>query len=88
MKKTKNSKRFLSLALAFMLMLALIPAVTVSAEETPIRVIIGGHFVTFADQQPVVVDGRTLAPLRFVAEAFGGTVDWVGEENMALITME
>jgi len=23
-----------------------------------------------------IVDGRTLAPLRFVCEAFGGTVDW------------
>ena len=28
------------------------------------------------DQAGVIVDGRTLAPLRFVAEAFGGEVQW------------
>ncbi|MCL1805551.1 MAG: stalk domain-containing protein [Clostridiales bacterium] len=28
------------------------------------------------DQPGAIVDGRTLAPLRFVGEAFGGTVDW------------
>jgi hypothetical protein len=37
------------------------------------------------DQPGVIVDGRTLAPLRFVAEAFGGTVDWVAAENTAYI---
>ena len=38
------------------------------------------------DQPGVIVDGRTLAPLRFVAEAFGGSVDWVEAENTAYIT--
>ncbi|MCL2166382.1 MAG: copper amine oxidase N-terminal domain-containing protein, partial [Clostridiales bacterium] len=36
---------------------------------------INGEPVTI-DQPAIIVDGRTLAPLRFVAEAFGGTVDW------------
>ena len=42
----------------------------------------------FIDQPGVVVDGRTLAPLRFVAEAFGGTVNWVDEEKTAYISTQ
>jgi hypothetical protein len=38
------------------------------------------------DQPGIIVDGRTLAPLRFVAEAFGGTVIWDGSTQTALIT--
>ncbi|MCL1849527.1 MAG: stalk domain-containing protein [Clostridiales bacterium] len=38
------------------------------------------------DQSAIIVESRTLAPLRFVAEAFGGSVQWVGEENAAYIT--
>ena len=32
-----------------------------------------------------IVDGRTLAPLRFVCEAFGGTVDWEEGTQMAIV---
>jgi N-acetylmuramoyl-L-alanine amidase len=39
------------------------------------------------DQPGIIVDGRTLAPLRFVAEAFGGTVAWDGSTQTASITM-
>ncbi|MCL2163542.1 MAG: stalk domain-containing protein [Oscillospiraceae bacterium] len=38
------------------------------------------------DQPGMIVDGRTLAPLRFVAEAFGGVVEWDGATNTAIIT--
>ncbi|MCL1842306.1 MAG: copper amine oxidase N-terminal domain-containing protein [Defluviitaleaceae bacterium] len=38
------------------------------------------------DQSGVIVDGRTLAPLRFVAEAFGGTIEWNSETQTAIIT--
>jgi len=37
------------------------------------------------DQPGVVQNGRTLAPLRFVAEAFGGTVAWDGAARTARI---
>lgn len=33
-----------------------------------------------------VVNGRTLAPLRFIGEAFGGTVNWDGATQTATIT--
>ena len=42
--------------------------------------------VVAIDQPAVIVDGRTLAPLRFVAEAFGGTVEWDGGTQTATIT--
>jgi len=38
------------------------------------------------DQSGIIIEGRTLAPLRFVAEAFGGTVEWDGYNNIARIT--
>jgi len=47
---------------------------------------INGQAVTI-DQAGVIIDGRILAPLRFVAEAFGGIVVWDGEAYTAAITM-
>ena len=38
------------------------------------------------DQAGIIIDGRTLAPLRFVAEAFGGTVEWDNATRIATIT--
>lgn len=37
------------------------------------------------DQAAVIVENRTLAPLRFVAEAFGGTVNWNAATQTATI---
>lgn len=41
-----------------------------------IRVIVDGDTLQFADQKPVIQDGRTLVPLRSVFEAIGASVDW------------
>lgn len=41
--------------------------------------------LTTMDIAPVVIDGRTLAPARYVAEAFGATVQWSQENNAVLI---
>ena len=40
------------------------------------------------DIAPVVINGRTLAPARFVAEAFGADVQWKQETNTVVITSE
>ena len=45
----------------------------------------GGRVVQI-DQPGVIVNGRTLAPLRFVAESFGGAVVWDGSTRTASIT--
>lgn len=38
------------------------------------------------DVSPVIIDGRTLAPARYVAEAFGGYVEWDQVNNTVLIS--
>ena len=37
------------------------------------------------DVAPMLIGGRTLVPVRFVAEAFGCDVDWEEEENTVII---
>ena len=36
---------------------------------------------------PVIVEGRTLVPIRAVIESFGGTVDWDGETKTTILGM-
>ena len=65
--------------------------VTATKEDTVVVLTIGGTSPTIngvivsIDQPGIIVDGRTLAPLRFVAEAFGGTVAWDGTTQTATI---
>jgi len=46
---------------------------------------VNGEVVSL-DQPSIIVNGRSLAPLRFVAEAFGGRVVWDSETQRATIT--
>lgn len=41
-----------------------------------------------SDQEPVIVNSRTLVPLRFVSEAFGADVEWNEELRKAEITID
>ncbi len=43
----------------------------------PVTIEINGLVIEF-DQQPVIIDGRTLVPLRAIFEALGASVDWNG----------
>ena len=43
-----------------------------------ITVQIDGNYVDF-DQSPVIIDGRTLVPLRAIFEVLGATVEWNGD---------
>ncbi len=40
-----------------------------------IKVVLNGENIEF-DQPPIIIDGRTLVPLRAIFEAMGATVDW------------
>jgi hypothetical protein len=55
---------------------------TVFAED-PIRVVVDGTTVVF-DQQPMVIEDRTMVPLRGIFEAMGADVDWVAESKTIL----
>ena len=46
---------------------------------------IGSELLTM-DVSPAVIDGRTLAPARYVAEAFGANVQWNQDANTVVIT--
>ena len=35
---------------------------------------------------PIIIDGRTLVPLRAISEGLGGTAEWVGKSRTALLT--
>ncbi|PIU54746.1 MAG: hypothetical protein COS89_09205 [Deltaproteobacteria bacterium CG07_land_8_20_14_0_80_38_7] len=39
------------------------------------------------DQPPVIKDGRTMVPIRFISEALGATVDWNNLTNTITITL-
>ena len=43
---------------------------------------------TTLDQPPVLLDGRTLVPLRFIAEAYGAQVEWVDVTQTVNITTD
>ncbi len=55
---------------------------SVSAEEQ-VEVLLNGSKIEFADQNPVIINGRTLVPLRGVLEAMGVTVGWIDETQTA-----
>ena len=40
------------------------------------------------DAPPVIRSGRTLVPVRFIAEAFGATIDWDSQEEKITITLK
>ena len=56
-----------------------------TANDTIIHVTIDGVPVNFPDQTPVIVDGRTLVPVRGVFEDLGFDVSW--NENTRMATL-
>ena len=78
-KKRTALRVFVSFALAVMVLFAIVP---VSAQAKEITVTINGQRVSFSGQGPVVVDGRTLVPVRPVFEALGFTVSWFPDQGV------
>lgn len=68
-------KKFLSIVLAVAMILS---CTAVFAEEKAISVEIDGKAIVF-DVAPVIVDGRTLVPLRAIFEELGAVVNWDDE---------
>jgi hypothetical protein len=54
-------------------------------DHVPAAVTVNGKAVTF-DQRPLVVDGTLMIPVRFVAEAAGGVVNW--DSGIHLVHMQ
>lgn len=66
-------------------------SVTASNAEISIKLTVDSELAyinekeTTLDQPPEIINGRTLVPIRFIAEALKATVDW--DENLRLITI-
>ena len=73
-------KKFLSLALALVLALALaVPSYAAEpAAESSVGVIVDGERISFSGAAPEVRSGKTMVPLKLLAEAMGGTVTPIG----------
>jgi len=63
-----------------------ITALEVQAAQPKIRVTIDGRPVNFPDQPPVIIDGRTLVPIRGVFEDLGFGVWWEEDTQTATIS--
>lgn len=75
-------------AIAVMLLLIFVLWIApTSNADSPIKLIIDGKDIT-ASAAPVIQNGRTLVPLRFVSEELGAKVQWNGQDRTILITKE
>ncbi|MBE7054373.1 MAG: hypothetical protein E7391_08940 [Ruminococcaceae bacterium] len=66
-------KKFLSLVLSVMMIISSFSCITFAENE--IKITLNGTALTM-DQPPIIVEGRTLVPLRAIFEALGATVTW------------
>ncbi len=96
----KQSKRFVSMALALVLVLALVPAAVMAADAIKkqmieanymgIKLVVNGVEVTPKDAtghevEPFASNGTTYLPVRAVAAALGQDVEWDGETKTVYI---
>lgn len=56
-----------------------------SVPVTEVTVTVDGQDVKFKDQDPVIIEGRTLVPVRGVFEALGAEVEWIGETRQVSV---
>ncbi len=67
-------------------------AVLITRADTTIRLVINSHQATVngtvhtLDTAPVIIDDRSMLPVRFIAEHLGAAVDWCPHERAVLVT--
>lgn len=61
-------------------------ASAMNGAEVKINVVVNGSTLEFEDQQPIIISGRTLLPIRGVMEAIGAEVGWNAEAQRVEIT--
>lgn len=85
----KSAKRILVLALTMMLCLTALafPASAASAPKDGGPLVrVNGYLVNFPDQKPFIdKNGRTLIPVRFVAEELNAAVNWDDKTKTAIV---
>ena len=73
--------------LFFLVAAVLLSLSALSADLPPVTVTVDGELVAF-DQPPVIVDGRTLIPVRAVVEKLGFLVFWHEESETVVIVTD
>jgi hypothetical protein len=58
---------------------------TATALSAPVNLVVNGKTIN-SDVPPQIIDGRTMVPIRVVAEGLGASVAWSEEENTAYIS--
>ena len=79
-------QRASAVALAAVMTFAALPMTVLANDSATITVTIDGHPVTFPDQTPVILEGRTLVPVREVFENLDFQVDWYEAVQMVTLT--
>jgi hypothetical protein len=80
----KVNRKWVWLLLAAAVLIALSLAATGYAQDE-IRIVVNGKTIS-SDVPPQIVDGRTMVPLRAVAEALGCQVNWDEGSRSVIIT--
>jgi len=68
-------KRIISITLALIISLTLVPVAALSAPDVEVSVILDGRQLTF-DAPPQIINGRATVPMRTIFEAMGAKVKW------------
>ena len=85
-------KKLFCVLLAALLLLSATPALAENSKKVEISFFVGDETLTI-NGEPVTVEkpyivgeGVTLVPLRVITEAFGATVEWIGETKSIVLT--
>ena len=84
----KFTKKLLAAAVVLMILLSLATGLVIANENDNITVTVDGTPITFEDQGPVIVNGRTLVPVRGVFETMGFSVAWENDTQTATLTKD
>jgi len=76
-------KKLLSLMLIFLFAFTI--QISASAEELEVTVFVDNVQLEF-DVNPIIENGRTLVPMRYIFEALGAKVEWIDESQTAIAT--
>ncbi|MGN1319159.1 MAG: stalk domain-containing protein [Lachnospirales bacterium] len=72
-------KRFAAISLSLMMMITNVFA------DSLVSVKLNGEDVVFNNQEPTIVDGRTLIPLRSIFESIGYDIEWQADTKTAVL---
>lgn len=64
------------------------PVTPVDPGKQEVKVELNGELLVFLDQGPIIVDNRTLVPIRTISEELGMNVEWDNATRTAIISKD